>query len=87
MANDVARLQGITIALTASLLVSVSPQVAQAYASTDSPAAQLQILRGAIADGSAIPLVRREDGSFIPVARARKDGTIVVAGPGWESRQ
>jgi len=45
-----------TVALAAGLLLSLSPAVAQAYTSASGPVEQLQILRTAIADGTAVAL-------------------------------
>jgi hypothetical protein len=47
---------GVTVALTAGLLVWLSPQAAMSYSAAADPAAQLRILRAALANGSAAPM-------------------------------
>lgn len=48
---------GITVVVTSGLLLSVTPQIAQAYASVTDPGGQLKVLRDAFRNGSAVPEV------------------------------
>lgn len=51
---------GMTVALTSSLLLAVSPQAAKAYAAADNPIAQIKILKSAVADGTATPTIDKK---------------------------
>jgi hypothetical protein len=78
--NDKA--EWVTIAITASLLLSMSAEVARAYLSADGAAAQQEVLQSALATGAAVPLVRAPDGSVGPPVRSPEEaGCFRIAGP------
>jgi len=69
--NESDKATWLTIAITAALLVSMSPETARAYQSADTPAAKQKVLHSALANDRAIPLLRASDGSVGPAKRLR----------------